>query len=141
MPPGPAPRRAKRRGDAMHSGLKAIIILFLALAATSTGCGEVITPPIVATNDATGIADNVATLNGDLTSLGTGSSVDVSFQWWTSSSSYLSETTAQALTRAGVFSFELTDLEPDTTYHFRAKAVGDGTSYGSAKTFKSSALP
>lgn len=125
----------------MHYLLKAIIILFLALAFTSMGCGEVTTAPSVVTNDATGIADNAATLNGDLISLGTSPSVDVSFQWWTGSSSYLSETTAQALTKAGAFSSELADLEPDTTYHFRAKAVGDSTDYGGVRTFKTSALP
>lgn len=127
----------------MHLRLKAIIILCVALAFTPIRCGEVITPPSIVTNDATGIRDNAGTLNGDLTSLGTASSVDVSFQWWTGSSSYLSETAVQALTSAGVFSFELTDLEPDTTYHFRAKAVGNGTgtAYGSTETFKTSVLP
>jgi hypothetical protein len=125
----------------MHPRLKAIIILLLALALAPAGCGEVITPPSVATIDATGVAADVATLNGDLSDLGTGSSVDVSFQWWTDSSSYLKETDKQALTGTGVFSFELTDLEPDTTYHFRAKAVGDGTDYGSARSFKTPPLP
>ncbi len=125
----------------MHPRLKAIIILLLALALAPAGCGGVITPPSVVTIDATAIAEDAATLNGDLTGLGTASSVDVSFQWWTDSSSYLSETAGQALTSTGVFSFELTDLEPDTTYHFRAKAVGDGTDHGSTRTFNTPALP
>jgi len=125
----------------MHPRLKAIIILFLALALAPAACGEVITPPSVATIDATGIDADAATLNGDLTSLGTGSSVDVSFQWWTDSSSYLKETDKQALDGTGAFSFELTGLQPDTTYHFRAKAVGDGTDYGSAQSFKTPPLP
>ena len=120
----------------MHSRLKVIIVLCLALALAVVACGEAVTLPSVATNDATEIGDSVATLNGDLTSLGTASSVRVSFEWWTGSSAYWSETESQALTSAGEFSFELTDLEPDTTYHFRAKAVGDGTDCGSTKTFK-----
>lgn len=125
----------------MHPRLKVIIVILLALALAPAACGEVITPPSVATIDATGIAEDVATLNGDLTSLGTGSSVDVSFQWWTDSSPYLTETSTQALTGTGAFSFELTGLQPDTTYHFRAKAVGDGTDYGSAQSFKTPPLP
>lgn len=125
----------------MHPRLKAIIIMLLALALAPVGCGEAIAPPSVVTVDATGVAEDVATLNGDLTSLGTGSSVDVSFQWWTDSSSYLTETAKQALTATGAFSFVLTGLEPDTTYHFRAKAVGDGTDYGSAQSLRTPPLP
>jgi hypothetical protein len=125
----------------MHPRLKATIILLLALALIPAGCSEVITPPSVVTIDATGIATDVATLNGDLSDLGTGSSVDVSFQWWTDSSSYLTETAKQALTGTGAFSFVLTGLQPDTTYHFRAKAIGDGTDYGSAQSFKTPPLP
>ncbi len=125
----------------MHPRLKAIIIMLLALALAPAACGEVITPPSVATIEATGIAEDVATLNGDLTSLGTGSSVDVSFQWWTDSSSYLTETVKQALTGTGALSCELSGLQPDTTYHFRAKAVGDGTDYGSTRSFNTPPLP
>jgi len=35
----------------------------------------------------------------------------------------------------GPFSGNLTDLAGNTTYHFRAKAVGDGTAYGDDVTF------
>ena len=40
-----------------------------------------LTPPTVTTNAATGVATTSATLNGDLTSLGTAGSVTVSFEW------------------------------------------------------------
>jgi hypothetical protein len=33
-------------------------------------------------------------------------------------------------TSSGSFSAPLIGLTPNTTYHFRAKAVGDGTNYG-----------
>ncbi len=121
--------------------LKAIILLLLALALAPTGCSEAIALPSVATIDATDIAHDAATLNGDLTALGTASEVDLSFQWWSVSSTYLTETPRQSLAGTGPFSFELTGLDPDTTYHFRAKAVGEGTDYGSALSFKTAPLP
>jgi len=91
--------------------------------------------PTVSTIDATNRTSNSATLNGDLISLGTASSVQVSFQWATEEyysthgNSYSSETPSQSVTTAGAFSANLTNLSPHTKYHFRAKAVGDGTSY------------
>ena len=94
--------------------------------------------PSVATNDATGVTTSVATLHADLTSLGTASTVEVSFQWGTSSGSYANETTHMVRTSTGAFSFELTFLSPNTTYYFRARADGDGTGYGSQKEFTTS---
>ena len=41
----------------------------------------------------------------------------------------------------GSFTAEVTDLTPGTTYHFRAKATGDGTSYGDDVTFTTPQLP
>ena len=123
--------------------LKATIIAVLcfALASVALSCsGEVTAPTSVVTNDATEITYSTAILNGDLTSLGTASSVEVSFQWWASSSSYFDETDKQEMTTTGPFVVQLTDLEPDTTYHFRAKAVGNGTSHGAEATFKTSPL-
>jgi hypothetical protein len=66
--------------------------------------------------------------------MGTATSVEVSFQWGLTTS-YGNETTAQTLNTAGPFSFNITGLTPATTYHFIAKAVGDGTAYGSDMTF------
>jgi adhesin HecA-like repeat protein len=92
------------------------------------------TPPTVTTNAASDMGDDAATLNGTLDALGTASSVDVSFEWGTTTT-YGSETTPQTMTSAGAFSAALSGLNPGTTYHFRAKAVGDGTSYGSDMSF------
>ncbi len=101
--------------------------------------GEVVvgasgTAPTVTTNAATGVGDEVATLNGTLDNLGTASSVDVSFEWGTSTA-YGDETTSETMTSTGAFSAALSGLIPGTTYHFKAKAVGEGTSYGSDTTF------
>ncbi len=91
--------------------------------------------PEVATKDATGIAINGAKLNGELTNLGTATTVNVSFQWGKTSGYYSNETTPQPMNMNVSFSFVITDLTPDTTYYFRAKAVGDDTSYGDEKAF------
>jgi phosphodiesterase/alkaline phosphatase D-like protein len=100
------------------------------------------TPPLVTTNDATDVAMNSATLNGDLTSLGTAGSVTVSFEWGTVSGSYTSTTADQTRTSTGAFSADLSGLGPGTTYYFRAKAVGDGDPvYGPEKRFTTLTIP
>ena len=92
------------------------------------------TPPEVTTDPASDVTTNSATLNGNLTSLGTATSVDVSFEWGLTQS-YGNETTAQALEAIGLFSANLDSLAPGTTYHYKAKAVGNGTAYGQDMTF------
>jgi trimeric autotransporter adhesin len=91
-------------------------------------------PPTVATNAADTIDDDSAMLHGNLSGLGDASSVDVSFEWGYNTS-YGNETTAQTMTSTGAFSFEITGLVPGTTYHFRAKAAGDGNGYGTDMDF------
>jgi hypothetical protein len=98
------------------------------------------TPPSVTTYAATGVSPTSATLNGNLTSLGTASSVQVVFEWGTDTS-YGSTTAPLGMTAIGTFSAELTGISANTTYHFRAKAAGDGTTYGDELTFSTPALP
>ncbi len=90
--------------------------------------------PSVTTNNASNITPTSATLNGNLSSLGTASTVFVSFEYGLTTA-YGNETTPQAITTTGPFSSPLSSLSPNTTHHFRAKAVGNGTSYGSDKGF------
>lgn len=120
--------------------LFAVVFVFSTVLCGSLACRPVYDTerPSVETNDATDIATSVAALNGNLTSLGTASTVAVSFQWGTSSGSYTNETTAHVKKSAEEFSFELTFLSPNTTYYFRARAVGDGTVHGSQKQFTTS---
>lgn len=93
-------------------------------------------PPTVITNDATDITVTTARLNGNLDHLGTASSVDISLLWGKiSGGPYPNETIQQAMTKRGVFSFELMGLDPGTVYYFQAKAAGDGISYGVEKSF------
>lgn len=91
--------------------------------------------PAVTTNDATVITTTGAKLNGDLTSLGTATTVRVSFQWGVTSGVYPNETTPKLMNTTGAFSFELSGLNQGSIYYFRAKAVGDGTTYGGEKGF------
>jgi phosphodiesterase/alkaline phosphatase D-like protein len=92
------------------------------------------TPPSAATNDATNVATTSATLNGELTSLGTAGSVSVSFEWGLTTS-YGSETTPESKTASGKYSADLDGLSPNTTYHFRVKVVGDDTTCGADVQF------
>jgi hypothetical protein len=67
--------------------------------------------------------------------------VEVYFQWG-KTNSYGFETAHQTLTGAPNIILALaTPLTPNTTYHFRAVAVGDGTSYGQDQVFRTLPLP
>jgi hypothetical protein len=100
------------------------------------------TAPSVTTNDATNFATTSATLNGELASLGTASSVNVSFEWGTATGSYTHTTADQARIGTGAFSADLSGLTPGTTYYYRAKADGDGDAvYGEEKSFTTLTAP
>jgi hypothetical protein len=110
---------------------------------TATGLDAVFTTSSIALEVATGASTNLtttsATLNGSLTGLGTATTDNVSFEWGTTTS-YGSETTPQSMSATGSFSDNLTGLTAKTTYHFRAKAVGDTTAYGDDATFTTSTV-
>jgi alpha-tubulin suppressor-like RCC1 family protein/phosphodiesterase/alkaline phosphatase D-like protein len=98
------------------------------------------TPPAVTTSAVADPAATSAILNGNLAALGTAAGVWVSFEWGTTAS-YGSETTAQSISAMGPFSANLTGLSDNTTYHFRAKALGDGSAvYGDDMTFATASL-
>jgi archaellum component FlaC len=96
---------------------------------------SVATGPVVTTNIATNITSNTATLNGNLDDPGTAPAADVSFVWGTVSGVYPDETTPMEVTSAGPFNTILDNLLPATTYYFRAKAAGNGVSYGDELSF------
>jgi len=95
--------------------------------------------PEVTTNEASSIGQYEATLNGNLTSLGSAASVDVYFEYrqgsdpWTSTTPQLKETT-------GTFSQYISVSYADTIYEFKAIVeYEDGTTQtveGSALTFE-----
>ncbi len=99
-------------------------------------------PPAVATGRSADVHAESATLHGVLGSPGTAGTADVYFEWGTTTD-YGSQTEPEPLTSPGDFSATLADLMPDTSYHFRAVADGDGDPvYGPDVMFTtSSALP
>jgi hypothetical protein len=94
--------------------------------------------PAVTTNDATSVVETSATLNGNLTAMGSNSSVSVSFEYGVTPGSYTDETISESQSTPGAFSFDLGSLTPGTAYYFRAKAVGNSTAYGVEKSFTAS---
>ena len=113
-------------GDSIHKGVTVIRL-------SSTE------PLIVTTNNASSITDSSVTLNGYLNDMGTASTVYVSFEHGLTTD-YGYRTPPQEMTATGAFSYDLGGLCPNTTYHVRAKAVGDETSYGLDKSFTTSGV-
>ena len=91
--------------------------------------------PQVETNPATNITGTSCTLNGTLDSLGTASSANISFDYGPTTG-YGSTVTAapSSLTAPGTFSASLSGLTTGANYHFRAKAVGVGSTGASIIT-------
>ncbi len=93
--------------------------------------------PIVRTLLPLNIIANGVVLNGSLDSLGTAASVTVYFDYGTTTA-YSSTTSGQTMTAAGNYSFNVTNLTPDTYYHFRARVNGgvQGSDEGEDAIFK-----
>jgi hypothetical protein len=90
--------------------------------------------PTVVTNEATGIMQNNATLQGTLTASG-GENCTVRFEYGLNTS-YGTNTTNQTKAAGQNFSFNATGLLTDTMYHYRAYANNTyGNSTGVDKTF------
>ncbi len=88
--------------------------------------------PQTQTNSATNIQNNSVTLNANLTNYG---STIVYFQWGTTTS-YGYQTTQQTINYSGLISQNISGLNFNTTYHFRAVAQNNyGIVYGQDMTF------
>jgi subtilisin len=89
----------------------------------------------VETGDATDVSDTGATLSGELTGLGDGSSAKVFVVYWKQGQK---ETTTKStvwkateLTEPGEFTHRVGGLEPGTTYEFLARGNADGVGWSS----------
>jgi len=93
-------------------------------------------PPEVNTLAATSVATDSATLNGNLTSLGTSITANVSFDFGLTNA-YGNTTIIQPMTATGPFNINVNSLIPGTIYHFRADVDGglNGNATGSDMTF------
>lgn len=95
--------------------------------------------PVVTTSTATGIGLNTATVNGILNIRGSALNVNLYFEYWTGSNtpSRVAADPASASADNTVFSASLSNLSPNTTYTFHARAEGYGSPVnGSDLTFK-----
>ncbi len=93
----------------------------------------------VETRFATDIQDVSAVGNARLVHLGGMESAEVWFEYGADPDNLDKQTAAQTLTGAGLFSSELFDLQPETTYWFRAVADnGLGVSHGDLLWFTTS---
>jgi hypothetical protein len=110
------------------------------LLASLIGMGQPVfaagTPPTVSTEPATFINQTTAQLNANLSAMGTAPyGTGIYFEYGTSSGTYANEVFSSKRYTVGSANRVITNLTPGTTYYFRAKAVGDGFSYGSERSF------
>jgi len=98
--------------------------------------GNKVTVPVISTSDTSSIASFQATLNGNITDTGGENALERGFDWGISPGSYPNSWTESGSFGVGIFSHQITGLNPQTTYYFRAKARNSaGWSYGSEKSF------
>lgn len=98
-------------------------------------------PPVATSSAASNITTASATINGNLTSMGSSTSVDVTFQYGTLPGVYNQETAIQTFTSTSPFTVTLNNLALNTTFYYRSKAVGTtngtptGTGYSAEISF------
>ncbi|MFQ5919189.1 MAG: tetratricopeptide repeat protein [Thermoplasmata archaeon] len=122
-----------RRGGWL--GVSTVVALAILLAAPAAALDANVgwsleNAPAVVTLAATDISADSALLQGSLTDLGGEASIQVSFEWGTSPAALGRETAPQTLSAPSTFEATVGNLEPETTYYYRAKAAGNGTATG-----------
>ncbi len=123
-------------GGADNNYAGSVVVEFMAQAVT-------VTPPVtfdapeVDTKNPTNVDEDSATLNGDVDLTSDVDSGDVFFQWGTSSSNLNRNTNDQARSSDGNFSANISGLQDNTRYYYRAVLDGDNGEryYGSIKNF------
>ena len=101
-------------------------------------------PPIVTSQAVTEIGSNHATANGTIEDVGSPDPNQHGFCWNTTGMPDLGDDKIELgeVNQTGPFSFVITALLPDTTYHVRAYATNTaGTSYGDDVSFRTAPNP
>ena len=97
--------------------------------------------PTLTTNSATSVSSNAATLNGTVNPNGVSTTYYFEYGTTTSYGTSTTSTSAGSGTSAVSVSASISDLAPNTTYHYRLAAVNSmGTSYGNDKTFSTTII-
>jgi len=92
--------------------------------------------PKVTTNAATDVEDNLATLNGNITSIGSATCTVRGFKYKEGIDGAEQDSSDSGYFDIGSFSKDLTGLDPTKKYYFRAYATNTaGTGYGAWKSF------
>lgn len=90
----------------------------------------------VSTNDASDVSTDSATLNGDVTELSGYDSATVSVEYRETGASSWTATAGQSTGSTGTFSEDVSGLDSDTDYEFRAVAdVSDDSATGATSSF------
>jgi len=87
-------------------------------------------PPEVSTNPASNVTAISANLNGSVDAINDSEIVERGFEWGTESGSYPYSWTETGSFGAGSFNHDLGDLQPNTTYYYRAKAKNNNGNWG-----------
>lgn len=94
--------------------------------------------PTVSTSAASSVSYTTATLNGEITDFGTATSAVVTFEYGLTTGYGSTATASESpMSGTGTFHADITSLDQNTLYHFRAKVDADDTDpvYGSDLTF------
>ncbi|MEN6389141.1 MAG: copper amine oxidase N-terminal domain-containing protein [Syntrophomonas sp.] len=96
--------------------------------------------PTVATASASGIDQNMATFNGQITTNGGAAISDYGFCWGTDSSCPNKISVGGSISDGSSFSYTINGLATGTTYYYKAYATNSaGPSYGNPESFTTSA--
>ena len=86
--------------------------------------------PSVSTQPASNVTAVSATLNGSVNAINDSEIVERGFEWGTEPGSYPYSWTETGSFGTGSFNHDLSDLQPNTTYYYRAKAKNNNGKWG-----------
>jgi hypothetical protein len=130
--------------DTNDNGVDSDILVALMAGSTSTACGITeVNAPEINTESASAITTESATFSGEIITIGEPASTDHGFVWSTASGADLSdESISLGVPAVGPFSSSVSGLILDTAYYYRSYVTnGNGTIYGSEKTFTTLSIP